>query len=629
MNAELILHLILWPPLIGFLINGMLGTRLPKTMVSVVACLAPIISFVATCIAYKTFAGKPTMVSLYPFFVTADAAYVNFEFYFDHLTFIMLFIVTGVGSLIHIYSTGYMSHDKGYSRFFSYMNLFLFSMLLLVLASNLVILFAGWEGVGLCSFLLIGFWYDNKEFNKAAAKAFIMNRIGDFGFLIAILLIVHEFASFTFTDLFENITYKGQPNDPKIILITLLLFLGVCGKSAQIPLFTWLPDAMAGPTPVSALIHAATMVTAGIYLVTRMHFLFEFAPITLNIIAITGCLTAIIAASIALKQNDIKKILAYSTVSQLGYMAVALGSGAYITAIFHLMTHAFFKALLFLGAGSVIHGLHGEQDISKMGGLKSKMKWTYLVMLIGTLAIVGCPPFAGFFSKDEILSAAYSKNFWYFIMLSCASVMTAWYMFRLLFATFHGKYRGDSETESKIHESPWSMLAPLFVLAILSTIGGFAGLPEISGQSHKLYNYVAQSIPQIHFHVSHFFEYCLWSATVVALIIIAWLSYKKYTQKTREQFETQSENTLIKVLINKYYLDEIYQYLFVNPLKKFGQWLGLRFEYHVIDAVVKFPNAILNYAGNSLKNLQSGKLSWYLLSTAAGILLILLMFIFK
>ncbi|MBK8485099.1 MAG: NADH-quinone oxidoreductase subunit L [Saprospiraceae bacterium] len=627
MSAELILHIILWPPLIGFLINGIVGKRMPKLLVTLIACLGPLTSFIGTLLAYTYLLGKGSTINLYTWFLAEGSARFEFGFYIDHLTMIMLFVVTGVGTLIHAYSAGYMKDDKGYSRFFSYMNLFLFSMLLLVLGSNLVVLFAGWEGVGLCSFLLIGFWFENKEYNKAAAKAFLMNRVGDVGFLIAIFLIIHKFGAVSFTDIQDTIIDEGIMNDPGVIGITLFLFLGVCGKSAQIPLFTWLPDAMAGPTPVSALIHAATMVTAGIYLIARLHFMFELVPFTLNIIAIVGCLTALVAASIALKQNDIKKILAYSTVSQLGYMVVALGVGAYVTAIFHLMTHAFFKALLFLGAGSVIHGLHGEQDIRKMGGLKSKMKWTYAVMLIGTLAIVGCPPFAGFFSKDEILSVAYAKNFWFFLVLAIASVFTAWYMFRLFFATFHGSFRGDDASYKKVHESSWSMLIPLIVLAVFSIIGGFAGLPDILGR-HKLYLFLAPAIVQIKSHVSHLFEYSLWSVTIVALLLISFLTYKKYARNASTALA--DENSVIsRILVNKYYLDELYSYLIVSPLKKLGVFLSTQFEYGFIDKLVRIPDRILFSASVSLKNVQSGKLSWYLLSTVLGILLILVMFIYK
>lgn len=628
MDATLILHIILWPPLIGFLINGLFGNSFPKWAVSILACLGPLTSFVGTVLAYTYLSGPAHSIPLYTWFIVEGSAKINFGFYIDHLAIIMLFVVTGVGSLIHAYSTGYMHDDKGYSRFLSYMNLFLFSMLLLVLGSNLVVLFAGWEGVGLCSFLLIGFWFENKEYNRAAAKAFIMNRIGDLGFLVAIFLIINKFGGIEFTDIHETIMEEGQLHDPQILLICLLLFLGVCGKSAQIPLFTWLPDAMAGPTPVSALIHAATMVTAGIYLIARMYFLFDYAPQSLTIIAITGCITALVAATIALKQNDIKKILAYSTVSQLGYMAVALGVGAYISAVFHLMTHAFFKALLFLGAGSVIHGLHGEQDISKMGGLKSKMKWTYAVMLIGTLAIVGCPPFAGFFSKDEILAAVYSKNFWFFLVLAFASVFTAWYMFRLLFATFHGQFRGSEEKLNKVHESSYSMVIPLVVLAVFSILGGFVGLPEITGGDHKLYKFLVQSIAHTRFKVTHLFEYSLWGVTVLALVSIGYITFKKYATSDSKVFEPG--NSLIsRIIVNKFYLDELYAMLFVNPLKKTGSWIINQFEYGVIDRLIRIPDNLIESSSYALKNLQSGKLSWYLLSTVVSILLIVLVFIYR
>jgi len=628
MDATLILHIILWPPLIGFLINGLFGNSFPKWAVSILACLGPLTSFVGTVLAYTYLSGPAQSIPLYTWFIVEGSAKINFGFYIDHLAIIMLFVVTGVGSLIHAYSTGYMHDDKGYSRFMSYMNLFLFSMLLLVLGSNLVVLFAGWEGVGLCSFLLIGFWFENKEYNRAAAKAFIMNRIGDLGFLVAIFLIINKFGGIEFTDIHETIMEEGQLHDPQILLICLLLFLGVCGKSAQIPLFTWLPDAMAGPTPVSALIHAATMVTAGIYLIARMYFLFDYAPQSLTIIAITGCITALVAATIALKQNDIKKILAYSTVSQLGYMAVALGVGAYITAVFHLMTHAFFKALLFLGAGSVIHGLHGEQDISKMGGLKSKMKWTYAVMLIGTLAIVGCPPFAGFFSKDEILAAVYSKNFWFFLVLAFASVFTAWYMFRLLFATFHGQFRGSEEKLNKVHESSYSMIIPLVVLAVFSILGGFVGLQEINGGVHKLYKFLVQSIAHTRFKVSHLFEYSLWGVTILALVSIGYITFKKYATSDTKVFEPG--NSLIsRIIVNKFYLDELYALLFVNPLKKTGSWIINQFEYGVIDRLIRIPDTLIESSSFALKNLQSGKLSWYLLSTVVSILLIVLVFIYR
>ncbi|MEO6190761.1 MAG: NADH-quinone oxidoreductase subunit L, partial [Saprospiraceae bacterium] len=460
-----------------------------------------------------------------------------------------------------------------------------------------------------------------------ARKAFVMNRIGDLGFIIGIFLLATKFNSVDIVHIQESFSSFGQ-NDPILVLITILLFIGVCGKSAQIPLFTWLPDAMAGPTPVSALIHAATMVTAGIYLVARMNILFSLTPFTLNIILITGVVTAVVAATIALKQNDIKKILAYSTVSQLGYMAAALGVASYTTAIFHVMTHAFFKALLFLSAGSVIHGLHGEQDIKNMGGLKMKMFWTHLVFLIGTLAIVGCPPFAGFFSKDEILTSVYSWNLWAFFGLAIASVCTAWYMFRMYFSTFHGEYRGDEKTWSKVHESPWIMLFPLIVLAVFSMIGGFAGIPEILSEKHWIHDFLKVNIIDHTHPISHFFEYCLWGITVVALAIISLLCYRRYGNTTKEHFETIPTG-ISRVLSNKYYLDEIYVAIFENPSKKLGSWLKNVFERNVIDPIIQLPGNIVNQTSIGLKPVQSGNISWYIFSILLGFVLFAILFLVK
>jgi len=624
MSPEIILHLILWPPLLGFLINGIIGFKLPKWAVTTVACSMPLISFTGTVMAYSTMLNKAATVTLYTWFVGEGAAKVDFAFFIDNLTLLMLFVVNGVGSLIHVYSAGYMHDDKGFHRFFAYMNLFMFSMLLLVLGDNLIVLFAGWEGVGLCSFLLIGFWFENKEYNQAASKAFIMNRVGDLAFIIAIFMTIYTTGGVRFQDIKETLGEGVALNSFIMVVISVLFLIGVTGKSAQIPLFTWLPDAMAGPTPVSALIHAATMVTAGVYLVARLHFLFDTAPAVKTVIAITGCITAIVAASIALKQNDIKKILAYSTVSQLGYMVAALGVGAYTTAVFHLMTHAFFKALLFLGAGSVIHGLHGEQDIRKMGGLKNKMKWTYGVMLVGTLAIIGCPPLAGFFSKDEILAAVYANNFWFFLILAFASVFTAWYMLRMFFATFHGAYRGSEDSYHKIHESPWIMVIPLLALAVLSAIGGFAGLPEITDQSHKVFQLLNKSIEQPRFHVSHLFEYSLWGVTIVALLVIFYFTKRRYTNMDIR--ENDNEHFVIRLLKGKYFLDEAYAWLFVSPLKKAGSWFMNFFEFGVIDRLVHFPANFLQSGSYALRSLQSGKLSTYLLYSVVALACLLVLF---
>lgn len=626
MSPDLILHLIIWPPLAGFLINGILGGKLPKWLVTTIGCAMPLTSFIGTLLAYNALADKQTTVSLYTWFVGEGSAKVDFAFLFDNLSLLMLFVVTGVGTLIHVYSAGYMHDDKGYSRFFAYMNFFMFSMLLLVLGDNLIVLFAGWEGVGLCSFLLIGFWFENQDYNKAASKAFIMNRIGDLAFLIAIFMTIYTTGGVRFLDIKETLGEEGVPINSFIMIVIGSLFLiGVTGKSAQIPLFTWLPDAMAGPTPVSALIHAATMVTAGVYLIARMYFLFDTVPVLKTVIAILGCLTAFVAASIALKQNDIKKVLAYSTVSQLGYMVAALGVGAYTTAVFHLMTHAFFKALLFLGAGSVIHGLHGEQDLRNMGGLKTKMKATYFIMLIGTLAIIGCPPFAGFFSKDEILAAVYVGNFWVFLVLALASVMTAWYMLRMFYATFHGKYRGSEESFHHIHESPWIMLIPLFVLSVLSMVGGFAGLPEITGQTHMVFQFLNKSIAQTRFQVSHLFDYCLWGLTVVTLLVIFFLTWRRYGN-WNTSVESTGSSFVVKTLQNKYYLDEIYEWLLVKPIKRTGTWFMNFFEFGVVDRLVQLPTAFIHSGSNAIRYLQNGNLSSYLLYSVVALAALLVFF---
>ncbi len=420
---------------------------------------------------------------------------IPFAFQIDTLSSLFLLIITGVGFIIHVYSTSYMKEETGehYGRYFSYLNLFIFSMLLLVMGANYVIMFIGWEGVGLCSYLLIGYWFKNTEYNKAANKAFILNRIGDLGFLIALFWIISKVGSVSFDTVFSKAPTLSTTD---ITIITLLLFVGATGKSAQIPLYTWLPDAMAGPTPVSALIHAATMVTAGIYMIARSNVLYSLAPISQNVVAIIGLATAILAATIALKQNDIKKVLAYSTVSQLGYMFLALGVGAYSAGVFHVMTHAFFKALLFLAAGSVIHAMSGEQDIRKMGGLKGKLKITYFTFLIGCIAISGIPPFSGFFSKDAILLSAYEHNKILYAIALFGALLTAFYMFRLLFLTFNGSFRGTEEQQHHLHESPAAITIPLIILAILAFAGGFVGIPEIFMKGgDKLTEFLSPVIP--------------------------------------------------------------------------------------------------------------------------------------
>ena len=457
-------------PLLGFLITGIANRQLKHNQAGIIASTTIGLSFLISVILFFTLrnSGQDSATVTLFNWIAVENLNIPFAFLIDHLSLTMMLIVTGIGTLIHIYSIGYMHDDNRVNSFFAQMNLFTFSMLLLVMGANYLVLFIGWEGVGLCSYLLIGFWFKNPAYNYAARKAFVMNRIGDLGFILGIILLFFTFKSVSFSEIF---TQAGamQAGTPVITLITLLLLIGAVGKSAQIPLYTWLPDAMAGPTPVSALIHAATMVTAGIYMIARSSILYNLAPVTLNVIIVIGLATAIFAAIIGLKQNDIKKVLAYSTVSQLGYMFLALGLGAYSTAVFHVTTHAFFKALLFLGAGSVIHAMGGEQDIRKMGGLKGKMPVTYLTFLAATLAISGIPPFSGFFSKDEILSKAFEHNPLLYALGLGTALITCFYMFRLLYLVFFGENRTK---ESHPHESPKVMTIPLMILAVLSVVGG-------------------------------------------------------------------------------------------------------------------------------------------------------------
>ena len=470
-------------PLVGFLINGFFGKKISKGASGTIASLAVLASFIVSVLIFIELEHstiKENAVCLFSW-INSDTLKIPFEFLVDPLSSWFLLIITGIGFLIHIYSIGYMHDDEGFSRFFSYLNLFIFFMLLLVLGNNYLIMFVGWEGVGLCSYLLIGFWFKNTAYNNAAKKAFIMNRIGDLGFLLGIILIFVTFGSITYSDVFTNASSGGEGI---VTTIALLLFVGAMGKSAQLPLYTWLPDAMAGPTPVSALIHAATMVTAGIYMIVRSNVFYSMSEVASEVVAIVGVTTALFAATIGLFQNDIKKVLAYSTVSQLGLMFLGLGVHAYSSSVFHVTTHAFFKALLFLGAGSVIHAMGGEQDMRKMGGLKKALPITFLTMAIGTIAISGIPPFSGFFSKDEILAHAFEHNptLWFFGMVT--SMLTAFYMFRLFFLTFYGKFRGTHEQEHHLHESPKSMTIPLIVLAICSVLGGLLGLPEFWHQTN-------------------------------------------------------------------------------------------------------------------------------------------------
>jgi len=615
-------------PLIGFIIIGLARKSLSKSVSGFIGCGTVLVSFVLSLLVFWEVKNGSTHIAHYFDFIKINVLHIGFDFKVDPLTSIFLLIITGVGFLIHVYSTSYMHEEPGsdFAKYFSFLNLFVFFMLLLVLGSNYVIMFIGWEGVGLCSYLLIGYWFKNNDYTNAAKKAFIMNRIGDLGFLLAVFWLIIQVGSVDYDIVFSAATLdKLSATD--ITGITLLLFIGATGKSAQIPLYTWLPDAMAGPTPVSALIHAATMVTAGIYMIARSNILYTMAPLTQSVVVIIGIATVILAATIALKQNDIKKVLAYSTVSQLGYMFVALGVGSYTGAVFHVMTHAFFKALLFLGAGSVIHAMQGEQDMRNMGGLKNHMKITHLTFLTGCLAIAGMPPFSGFFSKDEILAAAYVNNPLLWVIGILGAMMTAFYMFRLYGMTFLGKFRGTNEQEHHLHESASPITIPLIILAIFSVIGGFIGIPEVFMHGgHKLETFLspvfARSNELTPKHtLSHQTEYLLMGVSVaVSLIALlyAWSKYSKY------QKGASHSNVISRLLENKWYADEMYDKIIVRPLQSFSVFFNNVIEKKGIDGIVNGTGKALNYSSRQFRWLQSGRVGAYVLLMVLGMLILLI-----
>lgn len=616
-------------PLVGFLLVALNVKRLPHGVASFIACGSVLLSFVAAVIVFTTLLGLPEesrSITVNAFtWIKAGNFRANMSFLIDPLSSIFLLIITGVGFLIHVYSIGYMHDDKGFNRFFSYLNLFVFFMLLLVMGSNYLVMFIGWEGVGLCSFLLIGFWFKNQSYNDAANKAFIMNRIGDLGLLLGILLIFINFGTINYSSVAVMATSFSTET---LTLITMLLFVGAMGKSAQIPLYTWLPDAMAGPTPVSALIHAATMVTAGIYMVARNNVLYTLSPLTMYVVMVVGLATAIFAATIALKQTDIKKVLAYSTVSQLGLMFLALGLGAFTAGIFHMATHAFFKALLFLGAGSVIHALSGEQDMRSMGGLKKYLPITFATFLIGVLAISGIPPFAGFFSKDEILVNAFAYNPVVWGLALFASLLTVFYMFRLLYLTFFGDVRANAHAMSHIHESPKSITIPLICLAVLSIVGGFVGVPEVLGGSHWLSSYLApvfaqsKTLVESH-HLDHSIEYALMGTVVALTIIVIIVAYLKYAHKKHVPVADAQLSGGAKLLANKYYIDELYNAIIVKPL----YWLSNIFDIFIerlgIDKIVNAFGGSVVEGGKITRLTQNGSIGYYIFLMVIGIVLIL------
>ncbi|GGF17473.1 NADH-quinone oxidoreductase subunit L [Hymenobacter cavernae] len=636
-NSTLLYILIPLLPFLGFLINGLLNKRLSGTIAGVIGSATVLGSFLISAYLFSTFQYQYT-VTLFDW-ISVGSMQIPFSYQIDQLSLIMLLLVTGVGFLIHVYSIGYMHHDENVGKYFSFLNLFVFSMLVLVLGANFVILFIGWEGVGLCSYLLIGFWNKHENFNNAAKKAFIINRVGDLGFLLGIFLIYLTFNSVQYGEVFQkaSLAQFGPYTASICTAITLLLFVGAMGKSAQLPLYTWLPDAMAGPTPVSALIHAATMVTAGIYMVLRSNVLFTLSPTTLEVVGIVGLATAFFAATIGLAQNDIKKVLAYSTVSQLGYMFLALGVMGYTSSMFHVLTHAFFKALMFLGAGSVIHAMSNEQDMRRMGGLRKALPITFITFLIGCLAISGIPPFSGFFSKDEILSHVYEHNKLMWAIGLFTSFLTAFYMFRLLFLTFFGQFRGTEEQKHHLHESPASMTLPLIILAVLAAVGGFMGAPMILGK-HYLADYLAplftysQRINPAAFaaEVDHNTELMLIGASVAAGVLGIVLAYVQYVSRGVLPAEDEGQRSAPESLVyHKYYVDELYNALFVRPIMGLSRGLYRFVEQGIIDPIVNGFGRITLGGGQLLRYVQTGTTGMYLILMVVGIVLILALNLFR
>ncbi|HUH73252.1 MAG TPA: NADH-quinone oxidoreductase subunit L [Chitinophagales bacterium] len=613
-------------PLIGFFINALLGKKMSKNLVGILASLMVFVPFVIILSAFSDLVngGEPIHFQLFNWFTVAHYS-VDFGIQIDQLSVIMVMLITGVGFLIHVYSIAYMKEDENYSRYFSYLNLFIFFMLILVMSDNYLGMFIGWEGVGLASYLLIGFWFKNDEYNNAAKKAFIMNRVGDLGFLVGMFFLFYYTGSLEYSKVNEALQLGAMI--PALAFATsILLFLGATGKSAQIPLFTWLPDAMAGPTPVSALIHAATMVTAGVYMVFRSNLLFSLAPQTLEIIAIVGAATALYAAAVGLAQNDIKKVLAYSTVSQLGLMFLALGVGAYSTALFHVLTHAFFKALLFLGSGSVIHAVGGDQDIRRMGGLKKYMPITFITFLIGSLAISGVPPFSGFFSKDEILAMAFQKNIALWAVGVGASMMTAFYMFRVVFLTFFGEFRGTEEQKNQLHESPALMNFPLIVLAILATLGGFIGIPHIFNAPHLLNEFLAPitiAVGVAPEHLSATTEYILIAIVIGGALISIGIAYVMYISKRNVPGKDASYTGVTKWANNKFYVDEFYDAIIVRPVQWTSDFLFKAVDKVLIDGVVNTTGRISLLTGDIVRSIQTGQTAFYILAMVLSVCFIL------
>jgi NADH-quinone oxidoreductase subunit L len=626
--------LVLVFPALGVLINGFFNRRLGRKLVGYLACIVVGLSFAISLLTCRALIQLPpesrsVEVVLYTWTSVSDFV-VDFTLLIDPLSMVMILVITGVGFLIHVYSIGYMHHDPSYGRYFTYLNLFILSMCLLVLGSNFVMLYAGWELVGLCSYLLIGFWYQKKSAADAGRKAFVVTRIGDFAFALAILIIFAKFSTLDYKEVFERAPELLPAGGTLVTLITLLLFAGATGKSAQIPLYVWLPDAMEGPTPVSALIHAATMVTAGVYMVARTHVLYELAPLSMSVVAVIGTITAFCAATIALVQNDIKRVLAYSTISQLGYMFMAMGVGAYAAGMFHLTTHAFFKALLFLGAGSVMHGLAGELDMRKMGGLKDKMRTTYITFLVGAAALAGFPLLSGFFSKDEILWRAFNSSMILWLAGMVTAFLTTLYAFRAVFLTFLGPSRVDRELVPHIHESSRIMTVPLTILAVLAIIGGLIGLPHLSAIEGFLEPVFASQETVHATEASSALEWVLLALSgVVTCVGIILAQYMYLVNPGLPSRWSKRYAPLYKLLSNKYYVDEIYSAIIVKPFMRLSVFVKSVLEDEIVDGTVDRVAFGAGRASQILRRIQTGYLRSYALAVLMGVVVLIGYFIFR
>ncbi len=617
-------------PAASVLLFLLFGRKMSRLYVSIQACGAVFLSFLLSLVSFlgllKTAPENlPLVKKLFPWIISGNFQ-ADLALQLDQLSAVMALVVTGVGFLIHVYSVGYMADDWGYTRYFTYLNLFTFAMLILVMASNIILMFVGWEGVGLCSYLLIGFWFEKHSAAKAGKKAFLVNRIGDAAFLLGIFFILFIIGSGEFTAINQALSAGVIPAS-LVTLIGILFFIGATGKSAQIPLYVWLPDAMEGPTPVSALIHAATMVTAGVYMVCRLNLLYTLSPFASEIIAVVGALTAVFAATMALTQNDIKRVLAYSTISQIGYMFIGCGVGAYAAGMFHLTTHAFFKSLLFLAAGSVMHALSGELDMQKMGGLKKYLPLTYPTFLIGAIAISGIPFFSGFFSKDAILTSAFAGGHYFVWALGIfGAILTAFYMFRLIFLTFHGRERLEEKAKAHLHESPPVMTAPLVLLAFFSIVAGYFGLPVVLGKNLNFFLPFLEPVI-IHPHEAHLSLGTEWTLIIISVavavtgILIAYVFYMRKPQLPHGL--AAKFPGIYRLLFNKYYIDEIYDALFVKSTIKGSEKIYRNFDLKVIDGAVNGSATITGFTGRMLSLLQTGLIKEYALAMLAGAVILL------